>query len=193
MSDEWDPDWWRKAKAQTVQRKRNTPATASTGDAILIVTEGTVTEPTYFKVLRKELRLSAVKVVIAPGATSAPLSVVNTAAYQARMQQSKKRRGKLNISDPAKFDQVWAVVDTDAAVRGGIWQAVQSRAKSLHVLLADSTPSFEYWFLLHLRYCTPHLASCAHAVRELEKELGFAYEKSPTGYSQYFAEVVKRS
>jgi hypothetical protein len=104
MSDEWDPDWWRKAQAESIQRKGKIQPTAPTGDAILVVTEGTVTEPTYFEALRDALRLSTIRIVIGPGTTSAPLSVVQTAADQAREQKRKRRRGKLGISELEKFD-----------------------------------------------------------------------------------------
>jgi hypothetical protein len=177
MTDEWDLDWWRKAQAESIQRRGKTQPTAPTGDTILVVTEGTVTEPIYFEALRDALRLSAVKIVIAFGNTSAPLSVVQTAANKAQEQKRKKGRGKLGISEPEKFDQVWAVIDTDAAVRDGLWQEVGAAAKKHRVLLAHSTPSFEFWLLLHLRYCTPCLQSSAHAEQRLEQELGFTYNK----------------
>ena len=65
--------------AESIQRRRQIQAIASTRDAILAVTQGMVAESAYFEALRDELRLAAIRVVTAPGDTK-PLSVVQTAA-----------------------------------------------------------------------------------------------------------------
>jgi hypothetical protein len=89
------------------------------------------------------------------------------------------------------------VIDTDAAVKDGLWLEVESAAKRLHVLLAHSTPSFEFWLLLHLLYCTPYLESSAHAEQRFEQELEFAYSKKKVEVRRVirrvFADVASRS
>jgi hypothetical protein len=177
MSNDWDANWWRKAKAESIQRKSR-QSSISSGDTFLLVTEGTVTEPTYFKALRAALRLRAIKVVVAEGDTSAPRSVVETAARLAKEQKRKKKRGTQGMSEPDGFDQVWAVIDTDAAVRDGVWHEVEVIARKHHVKLAYSTPCFEFWLLLHLCYCTPSLGSSTSAEGRLQEELGYPYEKN---------------
>ena len=57
----YDPNWWREAKAASLERKRRAMA-ASAGDAFLIVTEGKVTEPVYFNLLLRDLHLSTVRI-----------------------------------------------------------------------------------------------------------------------------------
>lgn len=53
--------WW-KAKEISLARKAEAalrPACARPGDSFLIVTEGSVTEPVYFELLRESLQLSS--------------------------------------------------------------------------------------------------------------------------------------
>ena len=53
--------------------------TAKPGDAFLVVTEGTVTEPVYFELLRTDLQLPVVRVKVVPGDASDPRHVIRTA------------------------------------------------------------------------------------------------------------------
>jgi len=154
MSDDcgWNQNWWREAKAISLERKRRfmvAEALAKPGDSILIVTEGTVTEPVYFNLLLRDLKLSAVRIKIQPGDYSDPRHVIRTAEREAKNQLRKAKKGTLGINEPTKFDHVWAVVDTDVAVRNGIWNDVHQLATAKKVSLAHSTPCFEFWLLLH--------------------------------------------
>lgn len=149
----WNPHWWLEAKAASLERKRRAVAAsalAKPGDAFLIVTEGTVTEPIYFDLLLRDLQLSVVRIKVQPGDASDPRHVINTAAREAKAQVRKYKKGVLGIYEPAKFNHVWAVVDTDVAVRKGFWNDVQQLAAARKVTLAHSTPCFEFWLLLHL-------------------------------------------
>jgi hypothetical protein len=149
----WNPNWWLEAKAASLERKRRTVAAAGLakpGDAFLIVTEGTVTEPVYFDLLLRDLQLSIVRIKVQPGDASDPRHVIRTAEREAKEQVRKARKGVLGINEPPKFDHVWAVVDTDVAVRNQIWNDVYQLAIAKKVTLAHSTPCFEFWLLLHL-------------------------------------------
>jgi RloB-like protein len=190
MSVTHDPDWWRKRKAEAVERKKRIPARSSSGDTILIVTEGTVTEPSYLGELHAMMRLAAVKVVVMPSANSAPLAVVRTAAELASKQRLKARRKQLGISAPEKFDQVWAVIDTDVPLRQGTWGEVVNEAVRHGVLLAHSTPCFEFWLLLHLGFWTPYLASSSHACQRLGTALGYSYLKDAGSVKRVVFEIL---
>ena len=149
----WNPNWWLEAKAASLKRKRLAVAAAALarpGDAFLIVTEGTVTEPVYFELLLRELQLSVVRIKVLPGDASDPRHVIRTAEREAKEQVRKAKKGVLGINEPAKFDHVWAIVDTDVAVRNHIWNDVHQLATAKKVTLAHSTPCFEFWLLLHL-------------------------------------------
>lgn len=155
MSDDasFDQNWWLTAKAQSLSRRtRLSPSgpSANPGDAFLIVTEGEVTEPVYFDLVLADLQLSAVRIRVQPGDASDPRHVILTAERLAKEQLRKARKGSLGINEPGRFDHVWAVVDTDVAVRNDFWNDVRQLAEARGVKLAHSTPCFEFWLLLHV-------------------------------------------
>lgn len=174
----YDPNWWRTAKALSLDRRKRQAALAALakpGDAFLIVTEGTVTEPVYFDLLVRDLHLPVVRIKIQPGDGTDPKRVVLTAEREAKEQQRKARKGLLGISEPAKFDHVWAVVDTDVAVRNHIWNDVKQLAAARKVKLAHSTPCFEFWLLLHFGFTTQILVDCTAAKHAVQNALGRDY------------------
>jgi hypothetical protein len=152
-------------------------ALAKPGDAFLIVTEGTVTEPVYFDLLVRDLHLPLVRIEIQPGDGTDPKRVVLTAEREAKNQQHNARKGVLGIREPAKFDHVWAVVDTDVAVRNHIWNDVKQLAAARKVELAHSTPCFEFWLLLHIVGFTTRtdLVDGTAAKRAVKDALGCDY------------------
>lgn len=175
----YDPDWWKDAKATSIERKRRKTTSrklAKLGDTFLIVTEGIVTEPVYFEFLLADLQLYAVQVVVVPGDASDPRHVVNSAAKRVKDHARRARKGTLAVDEPQKYDHVWAVIDTDVAVRNGIWGDVKQLAAKKKINLAHSTPCFEYWLLLHLKYTTrTDLKDGMAAKRAVKKELGQDY------------------
>ena len=177
MSDPvaYDPNWWRAAKALSLERREReaeAAAAALAGDSFLIVTEGVVTEVCYFQQLRAALRLSAVKVVVEPGDASEARHVIETAARLAREQRERAARGQLAMDEPAGYDQVWAVLDTDVSERHQRWPDISALAAQRGVRLASSTPCFEYWLLLHLKHTTAPPANGAAAKGRLGDDLG---------------------
>ena len=175
----YNPDWWRDEKAASLERKRRVVAASALvkpGDAFLIVTEGKVTEPVYLELLRRDLELSVVSVKVEPGDASDPRHVIRTAERLASEQKRKHKKGLLAINEPAKFDHVWAVVDTDVAVRNNIWNDVLQLATAKKVMLAHSTPCFEFWLLLHFGFTTrSDLVDGAAAKSAVKHALGRDY------------------
>lgn len=177
MSDPsaYDPNWWRAARALSLERREReaeAAATALAGDSFLIVTEGVVTEVCYFEQLRAALQLSAVKVVVEPGDASEARHVIETAARLAQEQRDRAARGQLAMDEPSSYDQVWAVLDTDVSERHRRWPDILTLAAQRGVRLASSTPCFEYWLLLHLAHTTAPLANGTAAKARLADELG---------------------
>ena len=166
---------WKRQRDLSLERKAKEatrPSFANPGDALLIVTEGTVTEPVYFSALKGLLKLSAAHVRIEPGEDSDPRHVIKTAAHLADKQKDLHGRGGLPADAPAHYDQVWAVIDTDVAVRNGIWNDVVQLAAAKKVRLAHSTPCFEFWLLLHLSDTTrPDLLNGNAAKRAVKAAL----------------------
>jgi hypothetical protein len=147
-----NPDWWKELRALSLKRKVKQAAKDvpyKPGDSFLIVTEGTVTEPVYFELVIQQLQIATVQVKVLPSTASDPRQVVIHADKIAKEQYRKFKKGLLGINEPSFFDHVWAIVDTDVATRNNIWNDVVQLANARKVKLADSTPCFEFWLLLH--------------------------------------------
>lgn len=122
-------------------------------DRILIVSEGSKTEPNYFKEIRASYRLHAANVEVQPGELgTAPIQVVR---YAKELFESGDRYK--NIQSRA-FEQVYAVFDRDD--HDSYFDALRL-AETLNGKLRNdskkpivfkaiaSVPSFEFWLLLH--------------------------------------------
>lgn len=171
----WDPLWFKKEAALSLERKireAEEAEEAAAGDAFLIVTEGKVTEPCYFEALRADLQLPAVRVVVEPGDASHAEHVIETAKRLSNQHAERAKRGQLANNEPLYYDQVWAVIDSDVSERHKRWSDVVQLAVARGVKLASSTPCFEFWLLLHLREPTGPLLDCSAAKAENKKILG---------------------
>lgn len=128
------------------------------GQRILIVCEGTKTEPSYFNALRRALRLSGMTVDGPPRCGSAPISVVDFAL------QGKKRAQ----SEGNRYDQIWCVIDRDQ--HPSFMQAID-KARANGIELAVSVPCFEFWLTLHFEYTTRPSSSYNDIRPQLEKHI----------------------
>ena len=119
------------------RRARRFKATREPYDRVLIVCEGSKTEPSYFNELVDfySLSLDNVKVV---GHGSDPLEVVRQAK---ELQWQEKQRGN-------RFDRVYCVFDRD---EHSSFDRASDKARTSGLKLARSWPCFEYWLLLHFR------------------------------------------
>lgn len=122
-------------------------------DRILIISEGSKTEPNYFREIRSAYRLHTANVEVRPSELgTAPIQVVQYAHDLFINGDSHK-----NIQ-PRAFEKVFAVFDRDS--HESYHQAL-ALAASLHGKLRNDTkqiisfqaiasvPSFELWLLLH--------------------------------------------
>lgn len=122
-------------------------------DRILIVSEGSKTEPNYFSEIRQAYRLHTANVEVRPSELgTAPIQVVQYAKELFEFGDKHK-----NIQ-PRAFEQVYAVFDRDD--HGSYFDALKM-AESLDGKLKNdnkqfvrfqaiaSVPSFELWLLLH--------------------------------------------
>jgi hypothetical protein len=180
MNDGVTKPWWQEEKELSLARKAaksSREACARPGDAFLIVTEGEVTEPVYFELLRESLQLSTVTVRIQPGSDSSPTQFVASAAREVERLARRRKRQETAINEIEKFDHVWAVIDTDVPVREGTWSNVLQYAASKGVKLAHSTPCFEFWLLLHIQGYTTRadLLNGRLAKQAVEDALGKDY------------------
>ena len=121
------------------------------GDKVLIVCEGTDTEPNYFNALKEHFQLHQAAIEIVPSTGSAPQSVVKHAKNAIK---AACRKG-----DP--YAKVYCVIDKDR--HAGYSVALQAIRDFNHdneehcgtVLCAvPSVPCFEYWILMHFTQTT---------------------------------------
>lgn len=147
---------------------------------ILIVCEGEVTEPTYFKFFVKSLNLQAVDVQICgEECDSSPISVVKYAEKKAR--------------DEGDYEAVFCVFDRDshASYERAISKLLELNksnkfpAKFISSIL--SIPCFELWFILHFNphrkpyHKSGNKSPCDNLISDLKKIDGFEiYEKTIT-------------
>ena len=137
------------------------------GEQILIVTEDSVVEPTYFRMLADELKVDMNVYVEDEGFTD-PLELVEHAIYR--------------YNSESRFNRVYCVFDRNGhdnyekALRA-IERSYKS-SKNGGVIAISSVPCFEYWFILHEGTCAKPYASCQELLSEMErirrfKKLGF--------------------
>lgn len=144
-------DLYKKRKALTLKQKQRKIGVRKPYDRVLIVCEGSKTEPLYFKALREEYQLHTANIEICNSSGSDPISIVNHA--RTRYQEAKKERNS--------FDRVYCVFDKDQHAK------YESAIKILESLVPKNTffaitsiPCFEYWVLLHFVYTTrPYFAT----------------------------------
>lgn len=131
----------KKAKTRDLARKQ---ASRRRYDKVLVVCEGSKTEPAYFTEIKDYYEIDTANIKISGDCGSAPISVVNH-AIELFKKESKE------CGEP--FDRVFCVFDRDQ--HESYIQAIniidqQRPAKVFSAI--TSTPSFELWFLLHFRY-----------------------------------------
>ena len=141
------------AKDRQLRRKAAKKSQRASYARILIVTEGSKTEPLYLEEIRAVHQLHSANVEVQPGQLgTAPIQVV-------RYAQQLFKEGDLHKGiRPKSFDQVYAVFDRDD--HDSYFNALDL-AKSLDGKLRNdekqpvsfkaiaSIPSFELWLLLH--------------------------------------------
>ena len=140
-------------KERQLARKAIKAARRAQYARILIVSEGSKTEPLYFGEIRAAYQLHSANVVVQPGQLgTAPIQVVQ---YAKQLVETGDLQKGIR---PGSFDQVYAVFDRDDH---GTYYNALDLAQSLDGRLRNdsneriafkampSIPSFELWLLLH--------------------------------------------
>lgn len=118
-----------KAGRRAEQNYERSSAGFDENPIVLIVCEGEVTEPSYFK----HFRLSTLKIK-AIGEGYNTVSLVNRA---------------VQLSQNGNYDQVWCVFDKDDFSSNNFNNAI-AMAEQCGFGVAYSNQAFEYWIILHL-------------------------------------------
>lgn len=109
---------------------------------ILVVTEGEITEPEYFRGYAKACQNPRVDVEVS-GGKGVPRTVVENAKEEMR---KAKKRARREHDDNLIYDEVWCVFDVDQ--HPNIPGAIQM-ARDNGIEVAISNPCFELWLWLH--------------------------------------------
>ena len=109
---------------------------------ILVVTEGTVTEPEYLRQFARASKNSRVRLEIVRGA-GVPKSIVESAK---RLKTDAAKRARQENDDNLKFDEVWCVFDVDQHPN---MPEAKQMARDKKLELAISNPCIELWLWLH--------------------------------------------
>lgn len=134
---------------------------------LIIVCEGTKTEPLYFNRFRQ--RNSGLKIETLNSGNTDPLGLVQFALRVVKKYDLDK--GK---------DQVWCVFDVDKHSNEVLAKAKKLAAGKVHIAL--SNPSFELWYLLHYQY-SDSAQSTSGLISSLETQLG-RYDKAKEYFDQ---------
>lgn len=161
-----------KRKAQKQNRKqRRKVKNKEPRQYLLIVCEGTKTEPNYFKAFQFDLPRGLVYLEIV-GTGEDTLNIVDIAIEKGDRQKEKSRKNSLE----QPYDQVWAVFDRDNFPAERFNNAI-FKAAQLGVGCAYSNEAFELWYLLHF-----DLHKTAHNRERyaelLSNYLGSSYQKN---------------
>lgn len=139
---------------------------------ILIISEGTVTEPQYFRDIKgdKELsrKLAAAQIVVWDTSKNSHRELVALAVEMKKAAEKERN----------PYDQIWVVVDRDGYTKH---PEAFNRADSTGISIAFSSPCFEYWLLLHYEYSTAGFHNCDAAIEKLKGYIS-GYKKGVSCY-----------
>jgi len=134
--------------------------TRYSGDIVLIVCEGTQTEPNYLVELKDFLSLDQAAIDIVPAQGSAPNSVVKHA----------KNAVKNACIKGNPYSKVYCVIDKDqhptyASALQTIKDFNESARKRCETIICPITsiPCFEYWILMHYCQSTQSFGTSGHS------------------------------
>ena len=130
------------------KRFRQSNATRTVNQRVLILCEGSVTEPQYFNALKSDKsnsdKLSALRIIVHNSKFTSAKELVDEA-----LELKKNAAREYN-----EYNAIWVVVDRDNYTKH---DEAFKRASDTKIHIAFSSPCFEFWFLLHFVYSTaPH-------------------------------------
>lgn len=150
---------------------------------ILIVTEGSRTEPKYFEHFKTRQTNIDIRVV---GSRSSSGETDYVSLIRKAQEYQKKNQMSSDNGDSA-----WVVADGDVnlnnpdpvASKNQQLKKARKLAERSEIQMAISNPCFELWYLLHFRYTTKHLKDYNAVKNELIPFLP-EYEKTNDVYDQ---------
>lgn len=147
---------------------------------ILIVCEGSKTEPNYFKAIRQELRLLSVDVeVLRSHIGTEPRQVIES-AVEILAQHDYEKDFVFCVFDQDEHRSFWAAIQLAQAKNA----AFRNKGRNIVFRAIPSVPCFEIWLLMH--YVT--------VTREIERDDACRILKEhPPGYTKGCAYIYERT
>ena len=159
------------------QEKKRSIGTKSKQVFILIVTEGTKTEPNYFEAIRAKFPRGLIDTVDIQGTAKNTLTIIEECVRLRNLAKTDRHR---------IYDEVWAVFDRDSFPDRNFNNAI-NRAENLKekINCAWSNQAFELWYLLHFQFVDSGMTRTQYQPfieRELSSKTGkpFKYKKNST-------------
>lgn len=157
---------------------------------VLIVTEGSQTEPKYFERFKNRQTNIDIKVIGGGGGKGTD--------YGSLVREAVIYMEKNGISEQ-NGDRMWVIADADVnynvpdpvTSKSRQLEAAKKKAKKHGIRIALSNPCFEVWFLLHFRYSSGYLQDYAAVLTQLRSYLP-DYEKT-VEVSNILAEHTERA
>lgn len=142
---------------------------------VLILCEGTETEPIYFKGIRSEHLLSLKQRNLL---VDIPDNKFSTSKELVKLAKQMKKDAE---EENRPYVAIWIVVDRDQYSKHHL---AFNQAKALGIHIAFSSIAFEYWFLLHFKYTTRPFAKADDLIKELKAAGYVGYNKTANHYEK---------
>lgn len=156
-------------KARDRDRKKGrTTAKREPKQRYLLVCEGVITEPAYFRGYERWLKESTLEIEIADE-RGTPMTLVEIALERMRTANKEAKRQRDAF---LRYDQVWCVFDVD---EHPYIPEAKALARQHGINMAISNPCFELWLLLHHREQPG--AQHRHKLQAMMKEYVAGYDK----------------
>jgi hypothetical protein len=131
----------------------------------------------YFESVRQALQIQPVTVhVVHPACTDA-VGLVRAAIRERDAAPDRRNRCLAGNREVSQYDHVWVLFDTDLAALHRQLDPALELAKNEDVHVAHSTPSVEFWLLLHFRHTTGLLLNSDAAEKAVGESWGHRYDK----------------
>jgi hypothetical protein len=168
----------RSDRRRRTRRPARGAATKTPRRRLLLVCEGEVTEPEYFRGFEQWARNSSVEIRIADE-HGVPLTLVE---YAVRRRKEADDQAEKERDSFLRYDEVWCVLDVDEHPK---LNEARQLAGARGIELAVSNPCFELWMLLHFRDSpgARHRYHVQHMMREYVESYGkhLDFEKLVSG------------
>jgi len=118
--------------------------------------------------------------VVHPDCTHAEGLVRAAVELRDAFAQSRVRSNR----EVSKYDHVWVLFDTDVPARDGQLQSARQLAENENIHVGHSTPSVEFWLLLHFRFTTAGFLNSDAVERVVGESWGQHYDKSAETFTK---------